>query len=254
MRSVWAKVLIGVLILSVVAGLVYIFIPKDVSLNVTSLAWERNIRIEEYKTVRESDWYIPSGGRLVYTRQEIKYYEPIYENRAVQKSEQYIAYYETKTEYVDLGNGYMDTRTSSKPVYKTRYYTDYERVKVGENPIYATKYYYDIERWVYTRTATSTGDRKTQYNIEMSDGENDSFNPFWPSTNLKSNERENGRSEYYYVLGYNTKDKNQEIKKYTISYDLWETVPIQTTIKVVVQLGNIKEIKDPEEKQQISDK
>ena len=239
------KILISLLVVVFVVGVVYLVLPKDVDLNVTSLTWKKEIRIEEYRTVRESDWYVPAGGRVAYTNEEVKYYEPIYEKQAVQKSETYISGYRTETEYIDLGNGYFDTRTYQEPIYDTRYYTEYEDVVVGDRPIYATKYYYDIERWVYARTAISFGERNSPYMIEKaSSGERDSSVPFWPDTNLKSNERESGRFEYYYVQGYNVNDKKQEIKQYNISYDLWNRITTQSTIKVVVQLGRVKEIKE----------
>ena len=238
------KILIVLLAMALIAGIVYLFLPKDVDLNVTSLTWKREIRIEEYKTVRESGWSVPAGGRVVYTNREIRDYEPIYERRAVQKSETYIKGYKTVKDITDLGNGYADVEEHEEPIYDTRYYTDYEDVIVGYEPIYDTKYYYDIERWIYSRTATSSGDRNTPYSLELaSSNERDKSTPYWPETHLKSNEREKGRTEYYYVLGYNVNDKKQAIKQYDISYDLWNSITPQSTIKAVVQLGMIKEIK-----------
>ena len=204
-------ILIVLLVLALIAGIVYLVLPKDVDLNVTSLKWEREIRIEEYKTVRESGWSVPTGGRVVYTNREIRDYKPIYRRQAV---------YDSENEF-----------------------KGYENVIVGYTPIYDTKYYYDIERWVYSRTATSSGERKTPYSFELvPSNDRDKSTPYWPETHLKSNERETLRTENYYVLGYNVNDKKQEIKQYDISYDLWNQITPQNTIKAVVQLGRIKEL------------
>ena len=238
-----SKILIALAVIIAIVGIVYVFLPKEVDLTVDRLTWKREIRVEEYKTVRESDWYIPSGGRLVYTREEVKDHKPIYERQAVQKSERYISGYETETEYVDLGNGYFDTVTHQEPIYSTRYYTEYEDVLVGYEPIYATKYYYDIERWLYSRSVISNGEKKNQNNVEKaSSDEVDSSVPYWPNVFLKSKEREAGRYEQYYVLAYRTNDKKREVKQYSISRSLWDTVVIGSKIKAVVQLGNVKEI------------
>jgi hypothetical protein len=228
-------ILLVVLFLLVALGITYLIIPKTVSLNVTSLTWQRDVMVEEYKTVRESDWQVPFGGRIVYTNQEIKGYESVfdhYEQRSVTKSERYISGYRTRTEYVDLGNGYFDERTYSEPEYDTRYWTETEDYPVyRQEPIYATKYYYDIERWVYSRTATSSGEH----------GEG---SPYWPELNLKINERESGKTEQYFVHGFIENDKKETPQTYAISYDLWKTISPNSTIKVVVQFGTIKEIKE----------
>lgn len=243
-KSIWGSIvdfvadykmsfLVILLILAMVGVGIYLIIPKNITLHVTEVSWERSIDIQEYKTVREDDWYIPAGGRLVYTQSEIRTYEQVldhYETHYETRSETYVSGYTTHTNYIDLGNGYFDTETYQEPEYSTRYYTEPVEVPVYRSePVYDTKYYYDIERWVYTRTAKSKGADK---------------NPYWPATSLKSNERESTKHENYVVTGYNVKDKDKKNKSYSINYDLWRQVNPTTDLDCMVSVGRITEIKN----------
>ena len=51
-----------------IAGLVSLFMPKTQEGIVDSFSWSRSIEVEEYKTVQESDWSDPPGGRTLYTQ------------------------------------------------------------------------------------------------------------------------------------------------------------------------------------------
>ncbi|MCR5147170.1 MAG: hypothetical protein K6B70_07540 [Clostridia bacterium] len=219
-------------ILAVIGTLIAIFRPREVKMDITDTSWTREIEIEEYKTVREDDWSIPEGGRLVETRREIYTYKQVldhYETVTEQKSERYISGYRTVTEHVDLGNGYFDTRTHQEPVYDTRYYTVERQEPVYRSePVYKTKYYYDIERWVYEKTATAGG----------------SENPYWPDvTELKDNERTGKRTETYKITGVNKKKKE---KTYKMSYDLWEQIHTGDRVDIIVSGKTVKEIKSIE--------
>lgn len=225
-------IIVSLVILTVVGSLIAFFRPKEVIMDITDTRWMREIEVEEYKTVREDDWSIPEGGRLVYTNREIYKYEQIldhYETVTEQKSERYISGYRTVTEHVDLGNGYFDTRTHQEPVYDTRYYTvERQKPVYRSEPVYKTKYYYDIERWVYERTATAGG----------------SANPYWPDvTDLNDNERTGKETETYKITGVNKKNKE---KTYKISYALWKQIHIGDRVDVIVSGNTVKEIKNIE--------
>lgn len=225
-------IIISFVVMALIGSLVYFLYPREAKINITDTKWTREIEIEEYKTVRENGWSIPSGGRLAYTQQEICTYKQVldhYETVNEQKSERYISGYKTVTEHVDLGNGYFETRTHQEPEYSTRYYTVQTQKPVYKSePVYKTKYYYDIDRWMYERTVTA-------------EGEND---PYWPEiTNLDDNERTGTRTEKYSITGIN--DKNKE-KTYKISYDLWEQIHVGDEIDVIVSGNTITEIKSIE--------
>ena len=119
-----SAIIAGVALLIII--LVAIFSNKKVEFEVTQLSWEYIIDIERCTTVEESDWVVPIGGRVLYTRREFHHYET-YEER----------YYDyDEDEY---------------------YYEEYEE------PVYAIKYYYEIERWRHYREVSTLGTDKNPY-------------------------------------------------------------------------------------------
>lgn len=213
--------------------LIGLAMPKETTLHVLDKTWERTIEVEEYKTVSESDWYLPSGGRLSYTRREIHHYDKVidhYKTVTEQKSESYISGYETVvTGHRDLGNGYFEEITSERPVYDTRYWTETKEEPVyRDEPVYQTKYYYDIERWVH----------KT--NVKASGAADD---PYWPELNLADNERQGHKKESYEIITENKKEKK---KTYKIPFNDWNRINVGNSIKVKTSFGSISEIIDIE--------
>jgi len=138
----------------IVALLFSFLMPKEASLKVTNKSWERCIEIQEYKTIRESDWSVPAGGRVAYTQDEEHHKDKVinhYKTVSVEESERYISDYEKGViGYRDLGNGSFDEITKKQPVYDIRYWTEEKQEPVYEYiPVCQTKYYYDIECWVH---------------------------------------------------------------------------------------------------------
>ena len=221
----WTPILIFVLIAALIAGCVYLLLPKEHELIVTDVRWERNIDIQEYRTVEENDWQIPAGGRLLYTRSEIHHYNQVldhYETKTRQVAkERYVGTEEVVVGYRDLGNGYFEEITSSRAIYETYYETEtYEEPVYRSVPIYQNKYYYEIERWLYDRTATAKATDKY---------------PHWPELNLTEKERESTRKETYTVTG---KDKKDEVYTFTLSYEEWKRVHVGQEIKVKLSFGH----------------
>ena len=216
-------------ILFLIALMVNFFIPKEQSLVVTETNWERVIEIQEYKTVKESDWSVPNGGRLYDTRSEIHHYDQVvdhYETVEEQKSEQYISGYESVvTGTRDLGNGYFEEITENRPVYSTRYWTETHEEPVYKSvPVYQTKYYYEIERWVHKEN-----EKTNELNNE----------DYWAEISLKENEREGVKKETYKIITENNKKKTKE---YQLDYSDWEKLKAGDEIKAKISAGNIKEI------------
>lgn len=239
--------------------LVWLFIPKPVTIAVNELFWERSINIEEERTVREEDWSIPIGGREISSTKKIHHYDKVvdhYKTVTEQKSREVLDHYETVTEqksrqvvdhyeeyvsgYKDLGNGYAEEIISQRPIYKTEYYTEtnekpvyrtehytesHEEPVYKDVPVYKTWYTYNIEKWFSCRSVDTSGkDRK----------------PIWGTVKLAEKEREGVRTEKYYVTGINK--KNNERVTYTVSYDLWNKISADTIIKVKVSLNHITEL------------
>jgi len=134
------KAIIGitaVIVIGIIAAM--LLTPNAYDATVTGKSWTREITVEEYKTVRESDWSVPSGGRTVYTKREIHHYVQVldhYESVSVQKSRTVQNGYDIR--YTDNGNGTFTEHSS--PRYVTEYYTEYEQRPVYRNkPVYQTK-------------------------------------------------------------------------------------------------------------------
>ena len=208
--------IISFIVVSVIMFLVWLFIPVQREMVIDSFSWNREIQIEQMRTVDESDWSLPDDARLSYTNQEIRKYDKIidhYETKTRKVSEKVLDHYETvKDGYRDLGNGQFEEVTKQKPVYRTEYRTEtYEEPVYKKVPVYDTKYYYEIDRWFYLCSANSNGTDKE---------------PYWKILNLKDDERESKRTEHYYIHCI----YNDNITEYEIPFDTWNTLEVNQCI------------------------
>lgn len=208
----------------------YVHRPKKCTFEVKEMSWSNSIEIEENCTFRESDWYLPSGGRLAYTNSEIRSYQSVVDHyETVTKSRQVESGGHYETSYSDNGDGTFTEESTYVPDYTTEYYTEDEPV-YREEPIYDTKYYYDIDKWVYERTETAEGNDK---------------NTYWPTINLSDKEREAGRYTIFVmsgVLNYKSFGKNKkEDETYGITDSMWKEIEVGQTLNITIQDGVIKE-------------
>ena len=195
-----------------VVFLVWLFMPVTRHATVSGFNWERNIEIEEYKLCHESDWSVPSGGKITSQREEIHHYDSVldhYETKTKQVSERVFDHYETH--YVDSGNGQAEVEKT--PVYKTVYHTEtYEEPVYKQVPVYRTKYDYDIGRWKHLRDLTTEG-----YDKE---------NVYWPSTDVPTSvsfpsygdERQGSKSETYNIVVIDEEGDTQNVSS---TYSRW---------------------------------
>ena len=221
----WISIISVLLVVAMIVGLVYIFMPKEQELTVSNVYWERNVDIEEYRTVDESGWEVPIGGRVKYTREEFHHFDSVqtgYETKFREVTKRrFVGTIDKVVGYEDNGDGTFTEITVPEDVYET--YTDqepYEVPKFIKVPVNQTKYYYEIERWVYARTATASAPNKQ---------------PEWPSLNLAENERERSRNETYTVTG---KDEDGEKHTFTLSYADWKQVHVGQVITVELSFGH----------------
>ena len=211
--------------------MLFLLIPKNEELTVESFNWTYKINIEEYKTVQESDWSIPSGGRLQYSREEIRSYDTVldhYETKTRQVSEQVLDGYDTVvTGHRDMGNGYFEEITSQVPRYRTEYRTEtYEEPVYIQVPVYDTKYYYEIERWIYTRTVTTSNEDKK---------------PYFGEPNLTDKERIKNRETHYVMSGI-INDKTYHLN---LDKAEWDKYSVGNVIPVKVnKLGIVTIVKE----------
>lgn len=179
-----------------------LFYPHKETVTVTGFEWARNISIEDLRTVQESDWSVPSGGRVYKEQTELKTYVSVidhYETKTETKSRQVIDHYDTEYSYSDNGNGTFTEHTRQVPVYKTEYYEETHQEPVyRQDPVYATKYYYDIDKWFDSgRDYPSSGTDK---------------NPYWNTDyTLAEKERDTDRTEKYTVFYDNGKSDDLKL-------------------------------------------
>lgn len=149
--------------------LVWLFFPITRTAKIEGFEWERSIAVEEYKLCHESDWSVPSGGKVTSQQQEIHHYDSVLDHYETKTRE--VAYTEQDgydTSYRDLGNGQAEVVET--PRYVTRYRTEtYEEPVYRQEPVYKTKYYYDIGRWKEVGSLNTSGCDQ---------------NPYWHETDL----------------------------------------------------------------------
>ncbi len=209
--------LIIVLSAALIAGLVYLFIPKEHSLTVEEMSWKRSITIEKYDWVDESGWSLPHGAKLERTAQEIASYVQVIDHYETKTRQVIVGYEDKVTGYKDLGNGYFEEIITQVPVYGTE---EYEEPVYRQQPVYQTKYYYEIQKWIYGRSVTTNGT---------------DLEPYWGEITLGKNERQGSSSETYTIVGVN---EDGEEMKVTMNYDDYMRLEIGAVVKVKVTLGH----------------
>ncbi len=238
-RKLW-PILLG--IAAIIALIVLIARPKAKDVTVSDKTWTRSIAVEEYATLRESDWSVPQGGRLVNSHQEIRRYEQVldhYATEAYEVGEEVLDGYDTYTDYEDNGDGTFTEVTWEEPRYRTEYHTEYREVPVyRQEPVYDTMYDYDIERWVHARDETARGAAFAASDSTLRDLE--VAEPYWPETRLGGNEREEGRSEEYIL--YFTDKKKGNTYSARVSQALWEQYSKGAGVELKVQGSRVLEI------------
>lgn len=216
----------------------FLFYPLKQEISITGVSWERTVTVEEERTIKESGWDVPSGGRVYDEKEEfrkfvqvIDHYETVEETKTREvfshyetvnetKSRQVVSHYETEYSYRDNGNGTFSEISHQKPVYKTETYTESHQKPVyktetytethqepvyRQDPVYNTKYYYEIERWF------DIGDYATN-------GSN--HDAYWSNAyELKSNQRDTDRSEKY-MVHYSDGSSNR------VNYNDWSAAKI----------------------------
>ena len=223
---------VALLVVALIAGMVMLFTPREVTGTIVDMKWSRSVEIEEYKTVRESGWSVPSGGREVSWSEEIHHYNSVishYETKTRTYTEQVLDHYEEYVSgYRDLGNGYFEEITSQRPVYRTETRTEtYEEPVYVQVPVYETKYVYDIEKWVHQTNKRTEGNDK---------------NPYWSDYKCKANERIGSKTETYIVV---VKDNDEKIKEYTLKFDEWNSLSIGKEVRLKTYItGNAELIID----------
>ena len=217
--SIFKSIILGLVIVLFTTGIIALVKPKEVTMSVTEVSWNRTIDVEKYQTVEESNWSLPQNARLLYSTKELHHYDTVldhYETKSRKVSKERITGYNTYYTYNDLGNGYFEEEKHSEPIYETYYETEYyEEPVYREDPVYQTKYYYEIDKWLYERSVKTSGKDKS---------------PYWGNLNLASDERESSKSQRYQITGI----VNDKKKTYLISFDDWNKIDVGKDVKLKV--------------------
>lgn len=221
--------LLGTLSIGVLVLLISIFIPKQATLVIDNMSWERTITIEEKREIQDSGWTLPPNARNVKSNMELYGYSKIQvgsETKTRQVAKQRISGYETvKTGTKDKGNGTFEVTTKQKPIYETYYETEtYQEPIYKQRPDYRIKYYYTIDSWVKSREVKTSGKDK---------------NPKWGDLNLSKKEREGSYYEKYYILAT---DKDGIQDTYELTFNDWKSVSKGDTLHVKKYIGDRLEI------------
>ena len=229
--SIAKATFLSIAIVLAITGLVFLFMPREKELTIENFSWQRSIEIERYQTVIEDDWELPSNARLLYTRREYHHTDSViddYVSQTIQVPEEVlIDYEEYVVDTIDLGNGYFEEITDTRPIYETKWHTEEIEVPIYKDvDVYQTRYYYEIDKWLYERSV------KTSQNNQS---------PYWGEANLQSDERESSRNQTYSILGV---DKDGKEQKITLSYDEWITLKKGETLTFKISIfgdGQISE-------------
>jgi hypothetical protein len=129
-------VLISVLIIvGVATGLYFYLRTTEHPLRIRELNWSRSIDVQSYTTLREQDWQLPEGGRLVSESQEVHHTDRVSDGSELKYRYNIFTHkwgWKLETKYKDV-------------------------------PVYKTKYVFDIERWVYDHSKFASGNNHDPY-------------------------------------------------------------------------------------------
>ena len=160
-------VVVGALVL---CALVAVFWKKEAAMSVAGHSWKREIKVEHFGPVSESEWCdrMPSGASSVSRHKEVRSHNKVADGQ------------DCKTRKVDNGNGTFTEKQECTTKYK-------------EEPVYDDKCDFKIDKWSTARTEAATGAAVTD-------------EPRWPEVKLGKAgscigcEREGEHTEKYTVV------------------------------------------------------
>ena len=200
---------------------------STVELELTNLSWQRQIEVEEFRTLTLDGWTLPFDGRVQSQQQKVHHYDKVFDHyetrtRQVPKTRQTGSRSETYacgSRTVDNGNGTFSTEaeycTQTVPVYETVYRTEaYQEPVYIDEPVYQTWYVYQVDHWVFDHHDSSSG----------------TVDPYWPEPTLEHADQRvgSGKSETYSVILRDVEGRNFDR---TTSLDIWQKLEVGMMIK-----------------------
>lgn len=226
-KPLWKRLIPLYIIGALIAAMLILFWPHTMKAEITSMEWDRRIAVEAYRTVQESDWDVPSGGRVYDQKQEIHHYDHVvdhYETRTRTVSEEVYDGSDTYTSYSDNGDGTFSETTYETPRYRTEYRTEtYSEPIYRDDPVYQIKYYYDIDKWVFDRN-------------EETDGKDCA--PYWADFEPADDERIAYRDETYIMCMRTDDDQYSAL----LPYEMWEKYRAGDQVEITVVAGELTKV------------
>jgi hypothetical protein len=223
-------------------GYAMFFKTYEVTLTVQDLDWERQVEVEEYRTLTREDWSVPGDGRVQRSYQAVHHYRDVYV-RTDRKSRQVPVTKQTGTrteQYacgsttVNNGNGTFSQSTTyctrSVPVYTTTYETEYYNEDIyRKEPVYRTKYVFEIDRWVTDH-------------FEKADTGAD---PYWPQpTGLADRQRVGDERVETYEVDLIDEEKREFTRE--LDFDQWLLLEVGETVAAKqTRRGSVRDIMWP---------
>ena len=133
----WLTLLIFAMLANLTFSVVDDFWRETVNLELVLDEWQREIKIEQFQTVRDSAWCdtMPSDAYAVSRKSEVRSYKKVTDGQIC------------STESVDRGDGTFTTKKQCKTKYR-------------DEPVYGDQCYFTINRWQYTRSLNAKGSDK----------------------------------------------------------------------------------------------
>lgn len=216
----------------VVIGAIAIFAPKERDLTVETKSWVSRVTVEEYRTVHESDWYVPSGGRITSSYSAIHHYDTVLDHyetvevartRTVPDGGHWV-----DAGWGDNGDGTFTQMETWVQDYRTEiYYETEQRPVYVQEPVYQTKYEYDIERWVFDHYETTRG------------GDTE---PYYAEVTTDSTHRIGGYSTELSITASYYSGEEKKTESFSLDYQDWQSLQIGQEVHAKVHFGNRVEL------------
>jgi hypothetical protein len=211
----------------------FLGMPSHVEVTIAGRSWERSQEIEAYRTVTESGWEVPAGGRIKGQERKVHHQEQVYDHtehrtRSVQVQ---TGTRQVKDGVRDLGNGHFEDTYRDEPIYERRQ-ESYDEPVYRQEPRYQPWYTWDIDRWVPDRTVRLAG----------TDDE-----PRWPDVPAATERERPGARHEAYRLELRTK----EGKSFTwVCPDeaRWRSFTKGQAVVATISGDEVKDVQPPEAK------
>lgn len=204
------------------------------TMQVTSMAWQRDIDVEVLGMVTAEGWQgkgeVPAGARVLSRQKGVREHRQV-QTGTVSKTRKVTERVETGTRKVkvgtkDMGNGYFEDVYREEPTYENESREErYDEPVYREEPVYDTRVRYEVERWHIESTASEKG--------------NDN-KPRWPTVGEGAKRRAGPRTESYKVM------LTQNGKSYEFTTDkeaqFTPFAPGQSVKAAVTALGIVDEL------------